>query len=82
MSNSTSTASWPPWPPSDETEDARALRLQDDAEKKRHSDIIDHGINLDRKQRMEASDSTTKILLLGQYAFQSPQSNDLLISTF
>lgn len=68
MSNTSSTnaSSWPPWPPSNETAEDREKRLQEEANKKRHSDNIDHDINLDREQRVATSSSTTKILLLGK----------------
>ncbi|KZT08404.1 G-alpha-domain-containing protein [Laetiporus sulphureus 93-53] len=56
---------WPPYPPLDETELEKAVRLEEENVAKRISDEIDRAIEHDR-QEMRKKRHQTKILLLGQ----------------
>ncbi|PCH43570.1 G-alpha-domain-containing protein [Wolfiporia cocos MD-104 SS10] len=56
---------WPPYPPDNETELERALRLEEEREAKRVSDEIDRGLERER-QNLRKKKIQTTILLLGQ----------------
>ncbi|RDB16032.1 Guanine nucleotide-binding protein subunit alpha [Hypsizygus marmoreus] len=55
---------WPPQPPPDESDEARAERVAAEEEAKRVSDSIDRGIVAEREHRKK--NPNAKILLLGQ----------------
>ncbi|OCH92456.1 G-protein alpha subunit [Obba rivulosa] len=57
--------SWPPSPPTDESDLDRALRLQEEKEAKKISDEIDRAIEKER-QELKKRRSAMRILLLGQ----------------
>ncbi|TFY56250.1 hypothetical protein EVJ58_g7753 [Rhodofomes roseus] len=59
------TNTWPPYPPPDETELDKAVRLEEEKVAKRISEEIDRQIEYDR-QELKKKRSETKILLLGQ----------------
>ncbi|OBZ67096.1 Guanine nucleotide-binding protein alpha-4 subunit [Grifola frondosa] len=56
---------WPPYPPTDESEADKALRLEQEKEAKRVSDEIDRSIERER-QELRKNHPQTKLLLLGQ----------------
>ncbi|KZT70896.1 G-alpha-domain-containing protein [Daedalea quercina L-15889] len=59
------TNTWPPYPPPDETELEKAVRLEEEKVAKRISEEIDRQIESDR-QELKSRRLKTKILLLGQ----------------
>ncbi|KAI0827094.1 guanine nucleotide binding protein, alpha subunit [Trametes gibbosa] len=56
---------WPPWPPPDESELERAVRLEEEREAKRISDAIDRALESER-QALRPRRRDMKLLLLGQ----------------
>ncbi|EPS97641.1 hypothetical protein FOMPIDRAFT_1024939 [Fomitopsis schrenkii] len=58
-------STWPPYPPPDETELEKAVRLEEEKVAKRISEEIDRQIERDR-QELKKKRLETKILLLGQ----------------
>lgn len=57
--------SWPPYPPAEETELERALRLEEEKEAKKKSDVIDEAIEVERNE-LKKRKQYIKVLLLGQ----------------
>ncbi|KAK7683158.1 hypothetical protein QCA50_013831 [Cerrena zonata] len=57
--------SWPPYPPAEETELERALRLEEEKEAKRVSDDIDLALEAERNELRKRKEYI-KVLLLGQ----------------
>ena len=55
-------------PPSDESPEARAQRLAEEAEAKKVSDQIDEEIKVDNKKRKARAKREVKVLLLGTLA--------------
>ena len=58
--------SWPPYPPAEETELERALRLEEEKEAKRVSDVIDLALEAERNE-LKKRKEYIKVLLLGEY---------------
>ncbi|KAH9933905.1 guanine nucleotide binding protein, alpha subunit [Fomitopsis serialis] len=56
---------WPPHPPPGETELERAVRLEEEKEARRKSDVIDREIELERVEQRKHK-NCTRVLLLGQ----------------
>ena len=56
---------WPPYPPPDETEFERAVRVEEEREAKRVSDAIDREIESDRQVYRRRQREETRLLLLG-----------------
>ncbi|KAI0635319.1 G-alpha-domain-containing protein [Trametes polyzona] len=57
---------WPPWPPPDETELEKAVRLEEEREAKRISDAIDRALESERQSLRRERKGEMKLLLLGQ----------------
>ena len=55
---------WPPFPPSNESELDRALRLEEEREAKTISDAIDDALEQEKQEKRKRRE--TKILLLGE----------------
>lgn len=58
--------SWPPYPPAEETELERALRLEEEKEAKRVSDDIDLALEAERNELRKRKEYI-KVLLLGEF---------------
>ncbi|PFH50507.1 hypothetical protein AMATHDRAFT_60909 [Amanita thiersii Skay4041] len=56
---------WPPYPPSNETQDQMRIRLEEEVEARRISDSIDRTISAEREQ-IKKRGPGVKLLLLGQ----------------
>jgi guanine nucleotide-binding protein G(i) subunit alpha len=56
---------WPPQSPLEETDEEKAVRLEQEREAKRISDAIDHDIAVEREQRRRQQGPMAKVLLLG-----------------
>ncbi|KAH9897013.1 G-alpha-domain-containing protein [Cubamyces lactineus] len=57
---------WPPYPPPDESELERAVRLEEEREAKLRSDAIDRALEAERQTLRRERKLETKLLLLGQ----------------
>ncbi|KAI0777274.1 G-alpha-domain-containing protein [Trametes elegans] len=57
---------WPPYPPADETELEKAVRLEEEREARRISEAIDRELENERQAIRRVKKSETKLLLLGQ----------------
>lgn len=58
--------SWPPYPPAEETELEKALRLEEEKEAKRVSDTIDLALEAERNELRKRKEYI-KVLLLGEF---------------
>lgn len=56
---------WPPYPPPDETELEKALRIEEEKEAKRVSDAIDRALECERQASRRKQKTETRVLLLG-----------------
>ena len=58
---------WPPYPPADETELEKALRMEEEREAKRVSDAIDRMLESERQSSRRKQKAETRLLLLGVF---------------